>query len=287
MEILRVFNNNVVLARRPDETEVVLTGRGVGFQAKPGQRVDESKVVRTFVPVDGRDPDHMAEQIASIPPERVQQVEAALTRAGIGLLAAQSPWLVIALADHLGFAVERSRRGIVLEYPLEAEVSQLYPQEFAQAGAVLQELQRIVEAPLPDGEGVAIALHLVNAGFSTGDLSHTYTMTGLIQQLLEVIGETYGMQLQTSTLGVARFITHLRYLFVRISTRRQLEGEVSRIGRAIQETYPEAHRCAARVASLLELRLDVQITDDEIAYLALHISRVTADPRVQGGELAD
>lgn len=287
MEILRVFNNNVVLTRRPDGTDVVLTGRGVGFQAKPGQRVDESKVVRTFVPADGRDPDHMGEQIASIAPERVQQVEAALASAGVGGLAAQSPWLVIALADHLGFAVERSQRGIALEYPLEAEVSQLYPQEFAQAGAVLGELRRVVEAPLPDGEGVAITLHLVNAGFSSGDLSRTYTMTGLIQQLLEVIGETYGMQLETSTLAVARFITHLRYLFVRISTRRQLEGEVSRIGRAIQETYPAAHRCAARVASLLELRLEVRITDDEIAYLALHISRLTADPRAQGGELTD
>ena len=51
MEILRVFNNNVVLARGQDGSEVVLTGRGLGFQAKPGGTVDESKVARTFVPV--------------------------------------------------------------------------------------------------------------------------------------------------------------------------------------------------------------------------------------------
>ena len=55
MEILRVFNNNVVLAKGGDGGEVILTGRGLGFQAKPGQTVDESKVVRTFVPSDGRD----------------------------------------------------------------------------------------------------------------------------------------------------------------------------------------------------------------------------------------
>lgn len=59
MEILRVFNNNVVLAKGGDGGEVILTGRGLGFQAKPGQTVDESKVVRTFVPSDGRDPDHL------------------------------------------------------------------------------------------------------------------------------------------------------------------------------------------------------------------------------------
>ena len=42
MEILRVFNNKVVLAKGGDGGEVILTGRGLGFQAKPGQTVDES-----------------------------------------------------------------------------------------------------------------------------------------------------------------------------------------------------------------------------------------------------
>ena len=32
-------------------SEVILTGRGIGFQAKPGQHVDDAKIVRRFVPV--------------------------------------------------------------------------------------------------------------------------------------------------------------------------------------------------------------------------------------------
>ena len=43
MDVLRVFNNNVVLAKDGNR-EVILTGRGIGFQAKPGQHVDEAKV---------------------------------------------------------------------------------------------------------------------------------------------------------------------------------------------------------------------------------------------------
>ena len=64
MELLRVFNNNVVLARRHDGVEVILTGRGLGFQTKPGQTVDESKIVKIFVPSDGRDPDHIGQLLA-------------------------------------------------------------------------------------------------------------------------------------------------------------------------------------------------------------------------------
>lgn len=59
MDVLRVFNNNVVLAK-DGNSEVILTGRGIGFQAKPGQHVDDAKIVRRFVPADGKDPDHMA-----------------------------------------------------------------------------------------------------------------------------------------------------------------------------------------------------------------------------------
>ena len=64
MEILRVFNNNLVLALDEHGRDVILTGRGLGFQARPGQQVDTSKIVRTFVPLDGRDPDHLAERLA-------------------------------------------------------------------------------------------------------------------------------------------------------------------------------------------------------------------------------
>lgn len=36
MEIVRVFNNNLVLALDDRGREVILTGRGLGFQARPG-----------------------------------------------------------------------------------------------------------------------------------------------------------------------------------------------------------------------------------------------------------
>ena len=82
MDVLRVFNNNVVLAK-DGNSEVILTGRGIGFQAKPGQHVDDAKIVRRFIPADGKDPDHMAQQVAGIPPEIIRLVTDAMNRAGL------------------------------------------------------------------------------------------------------------------------------------------------------------------------------------------------------------
>ena len=277
MKVLRVFNNNVVLAADDDGGEVILTGRGLGYQVRPGQDVDMGRVARTFVPADGRDPDHLAQLVAGIPPEHFQLVAAAMSAAGMDAKAAASPTLVIALADHISFAIRRQELDMLLEYPLLGEVQNLYADEYAQASALLTAVNDRLERPLPGGEAVALALHLVNSGFSTGDLSYTYTMTGVILQMVAVIEQTFGFSLDLGSVSVGRFITHLRYLFVRIHQHRQLAAEHSKIGVAIREAYPLALECADRLAAILELRLGAPLTDDEISYLTLHVARVVAD----------
>ncbi|MFP5417386.1 MAG: PRD domain-containing protein [Actinomycetes bacterium] len=275
MEILRVFNNNLVLARDASGTEVILTGRGLGFQARPGQDVDKSKVIRTFVPQDGRDPDYLAGLLAGIPPEQIQLVGVALTQAGMRDQASHAPTLVIALADHLNFALRREAQGLHVEYPLLAEVTHLYASEYEQARAVLAALNGGLDNPLPESEAVAIALHLVNAGMTTGDLSYTYTMTGVIQQMLDVIEQSVGLELDPGSVSVGRLITHLRYLFVRIHQHKQLDEQHSTIGAAIRDAYPSALECALRLAGIIELRLGSPLTEDEVSYLTLHVARVT------------
>ena len=277
MEILRVFNNNVVLAK--DATgEKIITGRGIGFKARPGQPVDSSKVVRIFVPAEGRDPDHIATMLTEIPLAHMTLVTDAVTAAGLPESMTKNASLLVALADHIGFAIMRAANGQRADYPLLAEVSQLYSEEYAQAQAILSHINHALNdrriAPLPRSEAVAITLHLVNAGFATGDLSFTYTMTGVLQQLLTIIESDFGITLEPETVNVGRFITHLRYLFVRIAKHEQLKDHSSAIGQAIRDSAPEAFRCAQRISAVIELRLWSGLTEDEVSYLTLHIARI-------------
>ncbi len=276
MKILRVVNNNLVLAVDGAGREVILTGRGLGFQARPGQEVDPAKVVRVFTPTDGRDPDHLAHLLSGIPPEHIQLVVSALSTAGLDELN-RNPALVIALADHVSFALRRIAIGMDLEYPLLAEVTNLYAEEYAQAQALLAAINALSKPELPGSEAVGLALHLVNAGFSTGDLSYTYKMTGVIQQMLSVVAQHFRVELDPSSVSVGRFVTHVRYLFVRIHQHKQLDEQHSAIGAAIRQAYPRAVECALRLAALLEIRLDAGLTDDEVSYLSLHIARVTTE----------
>jgi beta-glucoside operon transcriptional antiterminator len=280
VEVLRVFNNNVVLARAADRGEVILTGRGLGFQAKPGQQVDETKVVRVFVPEDGRNADNFGALVAAIPPEHLALADQALDIARGGLRGPLNSTTVVALADHLSFAIKRLRQGLNIEYPLRAEVAHLYPDELRIAQQIVDFVNGRLEESLPRDEAVAVALHLVNAGFASGDLSYTYQMTGVFAQLFEVLEQAYGRSFDRETVNAARFITHLRYFFVRAHTGRQLAEGATGLGSAIREAYPEAFGTALKLQAVLELRLGQPLTEDEVTYLTLHVARMADDLRL-------
>lgn len=302
MKILRVFNNNVVLASRvrPDGQtgtagaagagaavtgpgapveHVVVTGRGVGFGVRQRDEVDESKVAQIFVPADGRDPDHSAEMVAYVPYETVQLVTAALEAAGAPEKLRSRLTLVTALADHITQAQLRAERGEIIQYPLKAEVASLYPEEYSLGKRLLGEINGGVDKPLPAEEATALSLHLVNAGFSTGDLSYTYQMTGVIQQMLDIVGAEWETGLRQSSISVARFITHVRYLFVRLARGEQLDHTSDAISTQIAHAFPQHDRLARKIARVVELRFDQTLTEDEIAYLTLHIARLADTER--------
>lgn len=278
MEILRVFNNNVVLARTAEGGEVVLSGRGLGFQARPGQRVDPDLVVRTFVPVEGSDPDTLALHVSAIPPEHLRWAADALEIARRRLHTPLPVTSMIAVADHVSYAIKRARQGIDFDFPLAAEVANLYPEELSVATEVLAAVNARLEVPLPDTEAFAIALHLVNAGFSTGDLSRTYAMTGVFTQILDVLEQALGTRFDRHSLNVARFITHLRYFFVRQSRGQQFGDQLAgSFAEAIRREHPDAYQAAVKLQAVLELRLGEPVSDDEVSYLTLHVARLATE----------
>jgi beta-glucoside operon transcriptional antiterminator len=187
---------------------------------------------------------------------------------------------VVALADHLSFAIKRLRQGLNIEYPLRAEVAHLYPDELRMGQQIVDFVNGKLEEELPRDESVAVALHLVNAGFASGDLSYTYQMTGVFAQLFEVLEQAYGRAFDRETVNAARFITHLRYFFVRAHTGRQLAEGATGLGSAIREAYPEAFGTALKLQAVLELRLGEPLTDDEVTYLTLHVARMADDLRL-------
>lgn len=274
MQVVRVLNNNAVLASRPDGRRVVLMGKGIGFGKHLGDPVDEAAVRHTFVPGGPHPIGRLADLVGDLPID-ITETAGLIIRAGqarAGVPATQA--LLLTVADHLTFAVRRGGHGSAA-YPLAWEVSQLFPDELAAGREALRIIADRHGVHLPDEEATAFALHFVNAQF-VGDLSRTVAMTQRITQLLGVVGASLGIKPATDSLSVARFVTHLRYLFARVAQERQITDAPSPLSDTIRESHPRSFRTAERLREVLEM--DARgITDDEVTYLALHVARLATD----------
>lgn len=123
MKVVRVLNNNVVLAVDETGAEAILTGWGVGFQAKPGQPVKADKVTRTFRPENERDSDNLAQQLAALDPRFLAAADDALRAE----FEERGSATVVALADHLSVAAVRVAATAAQPHPLTAEVKHPLP----------------------------------------------------------------------------------------------------------------------------------------------------------------
>uniref|UniRef100_UPI0037365758 PRD domain-containing protein n=1 Tax=Luteococcus sp. TaxID=1969402 RepID=UPI0037365758 len=123
--------------------------------------------------------------------------------------------------------------------------------------------------------------------FNGGDLSKTYQMTGVFNQVFDIIESAMDAPLDRNSVNSARFITHLRYLFVRAHAGEQLHDDLAPLSASIEQTYPDAARSARRVAEILELRLGAPVTHSETTYLAMHIARLASAQRPGGSSLPE
>lgn len=276
MEVVRVLNNNAVLAHDRAGVQAILLGRGIGFGKHLGDSIAPGAVSERFVPDSGIPIGQLTLLLAETPMELVLLSSALADLAKEQAHIEPRPALILALADHLRFAVDRARQGVSFAYPLQWEVAQLYPAEYALGVQSLARINTALDVTLPQSEATAIAMHLVNAQFATGDMSATERMTTRIAQVLDMVGSSLGVQLDQESLEVARFVTHLRYLFTRLERGIQIESSFSGLGDSIRAEAPSSFQAAVHVHSLLAMD-GRQLSRDEVAYLALHIARLSGE----------
>ena len=127
---------------------------------------------------------------------------------------------------------------------------------------------------LPAGEAVALALHLFTAAVGARSTREATRQSRLIAQVIDTLQAAYGDDFDPGSIDTARFAAHLRYFLARARSGIQVaDGAASIVGIALREARPHAYQIALRIKDLLELRLGTAVSDDETAYLTMHVAR--------------
>lgn len=105
-------------------------------------------------------------------------------------------------------------------------------------------------------------------------MTATAQMTQDLHRILAIIREEYGVEIDEDSMDVARFVTHLRYLFLREQQGRKLTETPAELHTALRSARPREYTSAGRIGTLLADQYNWSISTDEILYLALHVSRL-------------
>lgn len=130
MVIDKIINNNIVSAFDETGLEVVIMGRGIGFQMKRGQKVPVEKVEKIFRIKSQSIAGQLKELLAKMPLEQVQISNEIISYAKKTMKLKLNQSIYVTLTDHISFAISRCKKGIHLENALLWEIKRFYPQEF-------------------------------------------------------------------------------------------------------------------------------------------------------------
>ncbi len=273
MQIEKILNNNVVQALDND-VEYIVMGRGLGFQKKVGEFVDKERIEKTFVLENQDAADEWSRVYVNLPDDEMQVFLNILTFAEAVLQTKFEPSFFIALADHLHYAIERSREGISLQNPLAWEVRKFYPREYEIGKQALRLIAKDLEVQLADDEAASVALHFVNAQKDVGLHEKDQQMTQIVVGISDIVRLHFGSDLGEDSFSYNRFITHLQYLAQRIVSGVSGGKNDAFLYEQVKFNYPESFVCTQKIATYIETSYAFDLSLDEQVYLTIHIQRL-------------
>lgn len=271
--INRVLNNNGVLVYDMErDEEAILLGSGIGFGKHVNERFDLEKTdgVKRYTVVDREEKKRTGRQVIGGMNPVYLEVASRIVDVGRQSLSEVNPNIMIPLADHITFAVERINSGVVLENPFHADIQILYPEEYQVALCARDIIKEAVNCELPEEEVGYIALH-IRAGRMDEKLEESLKTVALLEKVLAVVERVLGISLDSHSFAYERFMAHLRYLIACAKNEDPISLDMDEYART---QFPDSYQIAAEACSLIEQELKTPVAKEAVGHLGIHIERL-------------
>jgi len=271
--IKKVLNNNVLIANHLEYGEVVLIGKGIGFNRKQNEAFDSESAEKLFVLKDQKEQKNYIKLLPYLENELQQVIISAIqlikSEAGEKEL---NEHIHVALTDHLLFTVTRLAQGMEIRNPFLIETKALYPKEYRIARDVLDLFREKNLVDLPEGEAGFIALH-IHSALTNKELSEVNQYSQLIGHLIEMIEDQFHFKIDKESVDYMRLVRHLRFAIERVKNGEKVE-EPEKITTLLKEEYPLCYNLSWKLIKVMQQTLRKPVFDAEAVYLTMHLQRL-------------
>ena len=277
MKIKKIINNNILCAVDDRGNELIVTGRGIGFQRHRGEVIDISRIERTYRMEEKTGQRKLRELVEKIPIEHLSLTEELIKHITSQIPQKLNESLLITMADHISFAILRKAQGVEFSNPLKGSIMCYYPTEYHLGQYCLGVIREQLGVILHEDEAAFLALHIVNAELNT-NMSEMYDITKLIEGTISVVEYFYKKEFDRVSLDFNRFVVHLRYFAQRLFQGKMMEdaqGERDEVFRQlIMKNCKEHYKCAQCVADYIKNTYQKNLSNEELTYLTIHLKRI-------------
>ncbi len=275
-KIKKVLNSSVILAANEDDEEYIILDKGIGYGKKAGEIVEVSEGSKIFVHLSQRDHRQLAELLGSIPSEYVEMTQEIVAIAEAQLNTTLNEHVYLALTDHLNFAVERFHKHMIITNRVFWEFKTFYPKEYKVGQKALDLIQERMGIRLPDEEAANIGFHIVNAQKEAESQFDAMRAVKLVGTIMTLVTYLMNSQPDKESIHYSRFISHLQYFSERFFTNKMLDSKDDFLYDQMEKAYPKAFNCAEKIRTYIIKEYDKVISNEEVAYLAVHIQRLAS-----------
>lgn len=273
MKVLNVINNNVVSSLDEKNREIVVMGKGIGFRKKPGEEIAQEQVEKVF-----RLPDETHDRFMKL----VQDISYTHMKLAsdiidyacghVGRKLRKS--IYVTLTDHLDFAIQREKEGMVFQNALLYEVKECYVKEY-EVGKMAQKLVKEREGvELSDDEAAFIALHIINAEEDVDD-KQDVKFLNITRDILTIVQDDLEIDFKDEGIDYRRFMTHLKFFIQRAVKKDYSYGDdAAEVYGDVPRKCPREYACACNIREYVNRKLNYKASEEELIYLTVHLHRL-------------
>jgi len=272
LQVAKVLNNNVIIANHPLHGEVVVIGKGIGFNRKTKDRIPDSAAEKMFILTKPEEQEQYKQLVPHIDEKLIEAVNDIILNAVKSSDAPLNEHIHIALTDHIAFAIKRHAQGLYFHNPFLYETREMYPEAYEIAEYAVDTIRKKLGVDLGEEEIVFIALHFHSA-LTNQHISEVRKHSELIADLVHTVEQQLEFTIPRDTLDYSRLLTHLRFAIERVR-RGESVTEISSLDGLLKREYPEIYSLAWKLTKIMEQRLKKPVYPAEAGYLTIHLERL-------------
>lgn len=277
MKIRKILNNNSAVVLDDDNQEVVVIGKAIAFKKKIGDAINPAVIEKKFCLSSQSLNTKFQEVIVCLPLEEISLVTKIIDEIKMRIGKKISDSIYVSLSDHIHFALKNYEKGIHITNNLMYDIQRFYPDEYKLGLIGLDIIEKETGVRLNIDEAGFIALHIVNAETDNGiDTNQVEKSTKIIEEILEIVTDFFEREINEDTLVYYRFINHLKYFAYRIVNESNLfedDKQDKQLLDMMKVTYAKSYMCAANIMEFVRGKYNVDIGNEELLYLVIHIQR--------------